>query len=223
MIKATNIYKSINNKSILNDINFNLDDGDVLGIVGPNGTGKSTLISILATIIKPTKGNISYYHQNIKCNENIKDMIGYVPQDIALYEELSIKDNFLLFGSSISNNRKIVLKKSKKIATDLGLYSDFNTRVSKLSGGTKRRVNIGIGLIRDPQFIFMDEPVVGVDYVVRKDIEDIITKISNQGKTIVITSHLIEFIEKTCNKLLILKNGKQEYFGDFNDEIKYKI
>jgi len=223
MIKVTHVCKNINSKNVLKNISFSLSDGDVLGIVGPNGTGKSTLISILSTIIKPTSGEVSYYLHDKIYNGDIKNMIGYVPQEIALYEELTIKDNFLLFGASISNDRKILLNKSKSIAGNLSLSDEFNTKVSKLSGGTKRRVNIGIGLIRDPKFIFMDEPVVGVDYVARRDIEDIISKMRSQGKIIVIASHLIEFIENTCNKLLILKNGEQEYFGDFNDEIKSKI
>ncbi len=223
MIKVTNLCKSINNKKILNDISFSLSGGNVLGIVGPNGTGKSTLISILCNIIKPTSGHISYYLNNVKYNGDIKKMIGYIPQELALYEELSIKDNFLLFGSSISNNKRVILDRCKSVAKDLALEDEFNTRVSKLSGGTKRRVNIGIGLIRDPKFIFMDEPVVGVDYIARREVEGIISRMSSEGKIIVITSHLMEFIENTCNKLLILKNGEQEYFGDFNDEARHKI
>lgn len=223
MIKVSNVCKTIQNKNVLVNVNFNLNHGDVLGIVGPNGAGKSTLISILSTIIKPTSGNISYYLDDKLYNGDIKEIIGYVPQDIALYEELTIKDNLLLFGASISSDKKVVLSKIKSITKALNLTDNFDTRVSKLSGGTKRRVNIAIGLIRDPKFIFMDEPVVGVDYMARRDIESTISEMRNQGKIIVITSHLIEFIENTCNKLLILKKGRQEYFGDFNEKIKSKI
>lgn len=223
MIKVSQINKTIRKKNVLHDISFSLYDGDVLGIVGPNGAGKSTLISILATIIKPTKGNVSYYVDDELYSGDIKDVIGYVPQEIAFYEELTIKDNLLLFGAAISNDKTIILNRAKDIAENLGLLDEFNTRVSKLSGGQKRRVNIGIGLLRDPKFVFMDEPVVGVDYMARKDVEDIIYKMSNQGKIIILTSHLIEFVENACNKLLIIKNGNQEYFGDFNEEIKSKI
>ncbi|SHK33226.1 ABC transporter ATP-binding protein [Paramaledivibacter caminithermalis] len=223
MLKVSHICKTIENKNILSNISFILNDGDVLGIAGPNGAGKSTLISILSTIIKPTKGNISYYVNGDLYKGEKKDIIGYVPQDIALYEELNIKDNLLLFGSTISNDTRIVLNKATNIARALGLMDEFKTRVSKLSGGTKRRVNIAIGLIRDPKFVFMDEPVVGVDYRARRDIEYIISNMRSQGKIITITSHLIEFLENTCNKLLILENGKQKYFGDFDDEVKSKI
>lgn len=223
MIKAIHISKSIKNKNILCDVSFDLKDGDVLGIVGPNGAGKSTLISILSTIIKPTSGSVSYYIKDKLYNGDIKKVIGYVPQEIALYDELTIKDNLLLFGTAISSDKALVLERAKSIAKSLGLMNEFQTRVSRLSGGTKRRVNIAIGLIRDPKFIFMDEPVVGVDYMARRDIERIILNMSERGKIIVITSHLLEFIENTCNKLLILKNGKRKYFGDFNDEIKSKI
>ncbi|MCT4565718.1 MAG: ABC transporter ATP-binding protein [Maledivibacter sp.] len=223
MIEVSNLCKTIQNKIILNDVSFKLEDGDVLGIVGPNGAGKSTLISILATIMKSTSGSVSYYLNDKLYNDDIKKIIGYVPQDIALYEDLTIKDNLLLFGAAISSDKKVVLNKIEDISKSLDLMKQFNTKVSKLSGGTKRRVNIGIGLLRDPKFVFMDEPVVGVDYMARRDIESIISTMGKQGKIIVITSHLIEFIENTCNKLLILKNGKKEYFGDFNDKIKFKI
>jgi ABC-2 type transport system ATP-binding protein len=223
MIEVSKLCKTIQNKIILNDVSFKLEDGDVLGIVGPNGAGKSTLISILATIMKSTSGSVSYYLNDKLYNDDIKKIIGYVPQDIALYEDLTIKDNLLLFGAAISSDKKVVLNKIEDISKSLDLMKQFNTKVSKLSGGTKRRVNIGIGLLRDPKFVFMDEPVVGVDYMARRDIESIISTMGKQGKIIVITSHLIEFIENTCNKLLILKNGKQEYFGDYNDKIKFKI
>jgi ABC-2 type transport system ATP-binding protein len=223
MIEVSNLCKTIQNKIILNDVSFKLEDGDVLGIVGPNGAGKSTLISILATIMKSTSGSVAYYLNDKLYNDDIKKIIGYVPQDIALYEDLTIKDNLLLFGAAISSDKKVVLNKIEDISKSLDLMKQFNTKVSKLSGGTKRRVNIGIGLLRDPKFVFMDEPVVGVDYMARRDIESIISTMGKQGKIIVITSHLIEFIENTCNKLLILKNGKQEYFGDYNDKIKFKI
>ncbi|WP_066502491.1 ABC transporter ATP-binding protein [Abyssisolibacter fermentans] len=222
MISVENISKKIRNKDILQDISFKLTDGDVLGIVGPNGTGKSTLISIISTVLKPSSGKVSYFIDDKLCTDNLKRNIGYVPQEVALYEELTIKDNFLLFSASSSSNKENI-DQAMYIAEKLSLVDNLNTKVSKLSGGTKRRVNIGIALITNPKFILMDEPVVGVDYTVRRDIESIINELSGSGKIVVITSHLIEFLENTCNKLLIIKNGRQEYFGDFNDEVKSKI
>lgn len=218
MISVENLSKKIKNKNILDNINFILKSGDVLGIVGPNGTGKSTLITLLSTISKPTTGSVTFYEDGITIKNNIKSKIGYVPQQISLYEELSVKNNLMLFGPS-KQTEKSVLCQAKEIASVLNLSENFNTKVIKLSGGNKRRVNIGIALMNNPRFIFMDEPVVGVDYTVKREIEQFILELKDRGKIIIIASHLIEFLEHTCNKLLILKNGKQEYFGDFKNEI----
>ncbi|WDV47471.1 ABC transporter ATP-binding protein [Clostridiaceae bacterium M8S5] len=217
MINVENVSKKIQNKNILENINFRLLDGDVLGIVGPNGTGKSTLISVMSSVIKPTTGNISFYENDKVITNNIKSKIGYIPQEIALYEELTIKDNLLLFAPSKFTKHE-ALNRAKDISNKLSLVRDFDTRVSKLSGGTKRRVNIGVALMTSPKYIFMDEPVVGVDYTVRRDIEQFIRNLKDSGKIIIIASHLVEFLENTCNKLLVIKEGKQEYFGDFENE-----
>lgn len=216
MLKVKNISKKINNNNILENIKFDLIDGDVLGIAGSNGAGKSTLISILSNINKPTKGEVIYQSNDQNQNVNPKNYIGYVPQDIAVYEQLTVKDNFLLFSHKNISTEK-ALERASVVAENLCLKNDFNKKVSKLSGGTKRRVNLGVALMSDPKFIFMDEPVVGVDYTIKKDIQRLILDMSKEGKIIVIVSHLVEFLSSTCNKLLILNNGKQEYFGDFKD------
>lgn len=218
MIRVEKLSKKIKNNNILDDISFILKSGDVLGVVGPNGTGKSTLITLLSTITKPTDGSVTFYENGVEIKNNIKSKIGYIPQQISLYEELSVKDNLLLFGSS-KQTKKSVLCQAKEIAGVLNLLNNFNTKVSKLSGGNKRRVNIGIALMNNPRFIFMDEPVVGVDYTVKREIEQFINELKNRGKIIIIASHLIEFLKHTSNKLLILENGKQQYFGDFKNEI----
>jgi ABC-2 type transport system ATP-binding protein len=214
MLEVNNIIMKYNNKKVLDGINFHLETGDVLAVAGPNGSGKTTLITLLSTNKKESSGTINYFNKRINYNE-AKSEIAYIPQEIALFDELTVVDNFKIFGKF--NNKKNELFTEIVDTLELNVYLD--KKVLKLSGGTKRRVNIGVELVRNPSFIFMDEPIVGIDYHIRKKIVLLIKKFSAQGKVIVIASHNLYFLKNTCNKLLKLNNGKQEYFGKYNDGI----
>ncbi len=214
MLEVKNLIMKYNNKVVLDNVNFHLDEGDVMAVAGENGSGKTTLITLLSTNKKRTSGEIDY--SNEKNNYKvIKEKIGYIPQEIALFDELTVIDNFRIFGK-ISNHEDFNFIKVIEV---LELKDILNSKISKLSGGTKRRVNIGVELVRDPSFIFMDEPIVGIDYQIRKKIVTLINNLKDQGKIIVISSHNLYFLKSTCNKLLKLNDGKQEYFGEYNHEI----
>lgn len=217
MIKVHQVSKKIKNKSILDDISFIVNDSDVLGVVGPNGTGKSTLLSMLCDINTPTNGEIEFIINDEVYKGDKKALIGYVPQSIALYNELSLVDNMMLFGAPGFSSNNETRDRVMELIEELHLKDQKNIKINKLSGGEKRRVNIAVSLLKNPKFVFMDEPVVGVDYYARKDIENIVLNLKKEGKIVVIVSHQIEFLEKVCNKLLILKEGKQICFGDFNE------
>lgn len=187
-----------NDKNIvLRDINFKLNKGDCLALVGKNGSGKT---SLLTTLVKNKEFN--------------NKSLGYIPQEIALFNYLTVFDNFKIFGKVKEKSKFKVNDIVKKL--DLEKYLDM--KISKLSGGTKRRVNIGVELIRNPDYIFMDEPIVGIDYNIRKNIIFLINQLKKEGKIFLIASHNISFLEKTCNKLLVFENSTQSYFGDYNYE-----
>lgn len=210
MLHVNTLSYEYKNEKVLDDITFTLNSGDVLGIVGPNGSGKTTLITLLSTNKKNINGDIIH-----KVEDNKALVIGYIPQEIALFSELTVLDNFKIFGKVKNKNDKFFQKTVKA----LGLEEQLDLKVSKLSGGTKRRVNIGVELVRDPKFIYMDEPIVGIDYSIRGQIVSLIEELSMEGKIIVIASHNIDFLKKTCKKLLKLEMGKQIYFGEYNDDI----
>jgi len=209
MLQVKSLAYEYKNKKVLEDISFELSSGSVLGIVGPNGSGKTTLITLLATNKKELTGSIKH------TMEKGPLVIGYIPQEIALFSELTVLDNFRIFGK-IKNEKDQLFK---RIISALGLEEQLNIKVSKLSGGTKRRVNIGVELVRDPQFIYMDEPIVGIEYSIREQIVALIEELAKEGKIIVIASHNIDFLRKTCSQLLKLDLGKNVYFGEYNDDI----
>jgi len=209
MLQVKSLAYEYKKRKVLEDISFQLNAGSILGIVGPNGSGKTTLITLLATNKKELSGSIHYTVEK----ESL--VIGYIPQEIALFRELTVLDNFKIFGK-IKNEKNMLFQKTIKA---LGLEAQLNLKISKLSGGTKRRVNIGVELVRDPQFIYMDEPIVGIDYSIREQIIELINELSKAGKIIVIASHNIDFLRKTCGQLLKLDNGKNVYFGEYNDDV----
>ncbi|MCD5414697.1 MAG: ABC transporter ATP-binding protein [Clostridiales bacterium] len=217
MITVSNLSHKIDRNFILRDIDFELEKSDVLGIVGPNGAGKSTLISILAGIVVPTTGKVTYLDNNRISSKQKRNITSYVPQEIALFDELSIYDNLILFGNDKNTAR--LKQKVKSVLDQLCLNNEQSKKVSKLSGGMKRRVNIAVSLMKDAKYIFMDEPVVGVEYRIREDVEKMIRRMQREGKTLIISSHQFEFLENVCNKLLYLVDGNQKYFGPYNERV----
>jgi len=210
MLQVKGLSYAYKNKKVLQNITFELKPGSVLAVVGPNGSGKTTLITLLATNKKEVLEVIKHKIEKKPL------VIGYIPQEIALFSELTVLDNFRIFGKLTDHRNNHLFN---KIINALGLEEQLKTKVSKLSGGTKRRVNIGVELVRDPQFIYMDEPIVGIEYSIREKIVALIKELSNEGKIIVIASHNIDFLKKTCDQLLKLTDGKNVYFGEYNDDI----
>jgi len=213
MIRVENLSKTLNRKQVLNNIDFHLEEGDVLGIIGPNGAGKSTLLSLLGGFIKPDRGRV----------ETDGHVIGYIPQQLALYEDLSVYDNLKIFGAGMNLSKDQLEDRIRAVMDRLNLTVSKNIRVKKLSGGNQRRVHIGIALMIDPTCLLMDEPVVGVDYRVRGDIETFLSEMAKSGKTLVIASHLKSFVAKVSTKLLILEEGQVVYFGEVNEEALSKL
>jgi len=213
MIRVENLSKTLNERQVLNRIDFQLKEGDVLGIIGPNGAGKSTLLSLLGGLMVPDAGIIDMGgHQ-----------IGVIPQQLALYEELTVYENLKLFGVGMNMETTVLENKIQQVMVDLNLLVNKDVRVKKISGGNKRRVNIGIALMTSPTCLMMDEPVVGVDYQVRSDIEKLLKQMSKDGKTLIIASHLKSFIREVSTKILILEEGSVAYFGDVNEEVLNKL
>lgn len=215
-VKLSGVTHAYRKKTVLDNITLEINDGDVLGIVGPNGAGKSTLLSILATLIKGDQGDVAYDFSSNQLKD-LREHIAYVPQDIALFEEMTVGENLKVFCAV-----KTIEKETwDEVIQVMKLEDLLDEKVRKLSGGMKRRVNMAVSLLRDVKLILMDEPVVGVEYFIRKEIEDYIKTLSKKGKIIVMTSHMKEFLDNTCNKLLFLVDGQVKYYGDYDANLEY--
>ncbi len=199
-------------KLVLEKINFEVNRGDVLGIIGENGVGKSTLIKVLACIIKDYDG---VYENDFT--------IGYVPQYIALYDNLSVYDNIKIFSSMSSLTNDELNLKIDEVLNKLDLQINKETKIKDLSGGNKRRVNIAVSLINEPECLIMDEPEVGIDYKVRNDLEETIRQIAKEGKAVIVSSHSKDFISNISTKVLILEGNTHSYYGEAKYEVFEKL
>jgi ABC-2 type transport system ATP-binding protein len=209
IVEIIGLSKSYGKLKALDNLNLNVNQGEIFGLLGPNGAGKSTLISILAAVSKPSKGEIRVDSQSMTGNiAKIKRRIGYVPQDIALYPTLSALNN-LDFWAGIYGVRGKTKKESiSQALMTVALEDRAKDRVEQYSGGMKRRLNIAVALLHKPDILVMDEPTVGVDIQSRKLILGALKNLKNEGKTIIIASHLLGEIESLCDRLAVLSKGK---------------
>lgn len=216
MIKVQQIGKQVKDKAILNNVSFHVNSGEIFGLVGPNGAGKSTLLSILATIARPTAGDVLINgHSVVKQPRDIRKLIGYVPQEVAIYPTLSVLDNLRLFAAMAET--KVKEDKIHEILTIVGLVEQKKQKAGKLSGGMKRRLNIGVALLHDPLLLIMDEPTVGVDIQSKREFLQFIKALGQQGKTIIYTSHDSAEIEYLCSRLAVLNGGRLLFEGTLQE------
>lgn len=211
--KVTKRYK--NGKNIVEEVSFAMEESDILGLIGTNGAGKSTTISMIATLQKPISGDILWKGESIVKNPKcIRSELGYVPQDIALFENLTGIDNLKFWGKSYHVPKKVFKERMEQVEEMMGLtLEQLKSKVNSYSGGMKRRLNIGTALLHQPKLVIMDEPTVGIDVVSRKRILQMIRKLNEQGTAILYVGHYMEEVQELCNKICVMDMGKRIAFG----------
>ncbi len=204
----TRWYKG-NAKPAIDGINLEIEEGGIFGLLGPNGAGKTTMIKILCGLLAPTSGQISIggFSLNSELDE-IKRIIGVVPQEIALYPTLNARENLTIFGGIYGIKRSDLSQRIQGWLRTFGLEKSQHQQVGKFSGGMKRRLNLIAGLIHNPRILFLDEPTVGVDVQSKNVIIENLFEVNRQGTTIVYTSHYLEEAENLCSYLAIIDEGK---------------
>ena len=215
MLEVNALSKKYGKKTILNEINFRVEKGEIIGLVGENGAGKSTLLNILATLQQPTDGHLALnslrYEKHYK---SLRKQIGYVPQDIAVWEDFSVEENMLFF-EKLSWKRK-TNEELRQLCMDMKL-DKWKAPVKALSGGMKRKLNLAISHIHDPEVLLLDEPTVGIDLKSRIEIGNYLKDQAFQHeKVIVYTSHDMDEIISLCNRVLCIGDDP------FYDEILKK-
>ena len=209
VIEVKNLVKEYKGKRAVDDLSFDVYEGEILGLLGPNGSGKSTTINSILSLLKYQKGSIKIFGKEMTPDSyDIKSKIGVIFQDVAVFDELNVYDNIDYFcGLYISdkNKRREYVEEAIKLV-GLGEFKKYLPK--QLSGGLLRRLNIACGIAHKPKLIFLDEPTVAVDPQSRNNILDGITKLRDEGATILYTTHYMEEVELLCDRIIILDKGK---------------
>jgi ABC-2 type transport system ATP-binding protein len=193
----------------VNGIDLTINTGEIFSLLGPNGAGKTTTISMMSGLLTPTAGDVIIGgHSVIKEPMVVKRMIGVVPQEIALYPQLSARNNLEFFGKLYGMGGVALQKRCDEVLEFIGLTDRQHDRVDSYSGGMKRRVNIGVGLLHQPKLVFMDEPTVGIDPQSRRSILDAVKLLNQQGMTVLYTTHYMEEAEELSDRIAIVDHGK---------------
>lgn len=212
MIETIDLSKAYKKQKVLRGVSFTLGKGRILGILGPNGAGKTTLIKILALLTRPDSGVLKINgFDAIAQNRQIRPLIGYVPQDIALFEDLSVRDNLMCWSEKKGSEAK---KQAERLINELNLSAFAYKKISALSGGMKRRVNLAVALLDDLELLILDEPLVGVDIEQRQQITDSLKKLAETGVTQIIASHHVDEIVTLADEIMVIKDGSILFFGD---------
>ena len=220
MIEIKDVTKSYGRHKVLQNVSFEIMEGELFGLLGPNGAGKSTLIDILTGIQSMDSGEIFINGKSIKTDKvEIRKQLGLVPQDIALLEELNAVDNLEYFGGLYGLARAELKNQIEKLLEVAGLTDKKKEKVKNYSGGMKRRLNIAVAMLHNPSILILDEPTVGVDAQSRQHIFDYIQSLAEQGTTILYTSHYMEEIETLCKRVFILDLGEEVAYGT-KEEVK---
>ena len=212
MVNVKHISKNYNKRRILVDVSFQVQPGEQIAIVGRNGCGKSTLMQVLAGIIKPDSGEISYCSQNMLHNQKLfQKYCGYLPQENPLMEELNVQDNISLWSGKKGRPDENLIKMFE-------LEDILKTRVTKLSGGMKRRVSIACAVVNSPSILLMDEPTTALDLYYQKVIHNWMKEYRRQNGIIILTTHDQTEISESSRCLLLSDGYIDMYHHEFDDE-----
>ena len=209
ILEVQNLVKKYGDFTAVKGISFDIRDGEIFSLLGPNGAGKTTTISMLSTLYAPTSGDATIAGHSIsKEPMAVRNAIGVVPQDLALYEDLTAKENLKFWGQMYGLSGKSLTNRVDEVLEQIGLTDKAKDRVKTYSGGMKRRVNIGVGLLHKPKLLFMDEPTVGIDPQSRRAILDTVKDLNKQGMTVLYTTHYMEEAEELSNRVGIIDHGE---------------
>lgn len=215
VISLKNVEKRFKDQSVIKDISLQINQGEIFGLLGPSGSGKTTLIKMIVGIEKPSKGEIKVLDKKMP-SFDILGKIGYMGQLDSLYEDLTGMENLKYFGRLNNIKRRDIEGRINPIIERLGLKEDIDKLVCKYSGGMKKRLSLASALIHNPLLLILDEPTVGIDPVLRKEIWNLFDDIKKMGTTLIITTHIMEEADR-CERICLIREGEILSIGKTED------
>ncbi|MEA2032959.1 MAG: ATP-binding cassette domain-containing protein [Euryarchaeota archaeon] len=215
ILDVKNLTKSFDAKIVLNDLSFDLEKGEIFGLLGPNGAGKTTMIRIILDIIRADHGEVKIFGEEF--DENLKERIGYLPEERGLYQKITVLECLRYFAEL-----KNVKKYEDKIdfwLDKVGLRDYKKKKIEGLSKGMQQKIQLVAAFIHNPELLILDEPFSGLDPINTKMAKDILLDLKHEGKTIILSTHQMDQVERTCDRILMINRGKRVLYGSL-DEIK---
>ncbi len=210
-IEVNHIFKTYGSRPAVNDVSFDVNQGEIFGLIGPNGAGKTTTIRMMMDIIKPDSGDIKVMGE--KLNDNSKNKIGYLPEERGLYKKMSVMDTIIYFASLKGIDSQLARQRGEELLKRADLLPHQNKRIEELSRGMSQIIQVIITVIHEPDLIILDEPFSGLDPVNTQLLKDLIRDLKNKGKTIIMSTHLMNDIEELCDRLLMINKGRAVLYG----------
>lgn len=208
-IVIDNLTKRFEDVTAVDGLSLEVEKGELFGLLGPNGAGKTTTINVLCGLLEPTSGSVSVGGYDVrKKTDKVKELIGVCPQDTAVFSHLTGRENVELFGNLHATQKEKLKKNADDLLRKMGLLEDAKRRVGKYSGGMRRRINLIMALVHDPEIAFLDEPTVGMDPQSRRAVWGFIKELKKRNKTVILTTHYMEEAEELCDRVGIIDYGK---------------
>lgn len=211
IVEIKNFQMKFGKTTVIEDLSFEVKRGEVFGFLGSNGSGKTTTIRSLLGIYPQTSGTLHINGQPFSVDSNIK--LGYLPEERGLYKKETVIDTMVYFGRLKGLSKAEATERSKKYLKRVDLFDKTATRLDKLSGGQQQKIQLGITILNNPELLILDEPTKGFDPVNRRLLMDIIEEHQDAGATVIFVTHQMEEVERLCDRIILLKDGKAKVYG----------
>ena len=223
VLKVNNLTKKFKDTTVVDNLSFEVKEGEIVGLLGENGAGKTTTLRMISTMLKITSGEISVNEVDVKNNpEKVRGQIGILfGGDVGLYDRLTGRENIKYFANLFGMSDSEANKRIDELANDFGMNEYINKRVGKFSRGMKQKVSIARSIIHNPSIMLFDEPSTGLDVGATRVVHDFIRKCKKENKTILFSSHSMTEVEKLCDRVVIIHKGKLVDQGTI-EELKEK-
>jgi ABC-2 type transport system ATP-binding protein len=223
MVAVRRLTKRFGERVAVDGISFAIGRGEIFGLLGPNGAGKSTTVNMLSTYLTPDGGEITVAGHTLRDAMAVKRLVGVVPQELALYDDLTALENLDFFARIYDVPRGERRARAQEVLAMVGLADRAREPVKGFSGGMKRRLNLALGIVHRPAFLMLDEPTVGVDPQSREKIFDIIRDLQRSGTTLLYTTHYMEEAEQLCDRIAIVDDGRIVAMGTLEELLRLRV
>ncbi|MGH2442888.1 MAG: ABC transporter ATP-binding protein [Chloroflexota bacterium] len=223
LVSVSRVSKRFGDRVAVDGVSFEIDRGEIFGLLGPNGAGKSTTVNILSTYLSPDTGTVTIAGQSAFGRMSVKRQVGVAPQELALYDDLTARENLNFFARIYGLRAGERKRRLQEVLEQVGLADRAGEAVRDYSGGMKRRLNLAAGILHKPAFLMLDEPTVGVDPQSREKIFDIIRDLRRSGTTMLYTTHYMEEAEQLCDRIAIMDDGRIVALGTLEELLRLRV